>query len=170
MEARNNSGLLHSCGIICTTEPQTIFTTLGQLKSNNSMSLHPSGLIKCNISTYKCCCATINTHLSSASYAHDHWPSRTNSRAISILSLLCQGNNKRTMFKAITNFTLKLRGIFNKYLQRVGMIAMFCSENIVKVFSVQYTYYTLNSMLIHIFVYLHSNLAYQMGNKSNLQL
>ena len=90
-EAGNNRGLLHSCGIICTTEPQTIFFTLGQLKSNSSMSLHPSGLIKCNISTYKCCCATINIHLSSQClvYAHDHWPSRTNSRAISILGLLC---------------------------------------------------------------------------------
>ena len=56
------------------------------------------------------------------------------------------------------------------YLQRVGMIAMFCSENIVEVFSVQYTYYTFNSKLIHTFVYLHSNLAYQMGNKSKLRL
>ena len=69
---------------------------------------------------------------------------------------------------------MKLRGIFNikymVYLQRVGMIAMFCSENIVKVFSVQYTYYTFNSKLIHTFVYLHSKLAYQTGNKSKLRL
>ena len=47
-EARNNRGLLHSCGIICTTEPQTIFFTLRQLKSNSSMSLHPSMCSKIN--------------------------------------------------------------------------------------------------------------------------
>ena len=47
-EAGNNRGLLHSRGIICTTEPQTIFFTLGQLKSNSSISLHPSLCSKVN--------------------------------------------------------------------------------------------------------------------------
>ena len=41
-EPGNNSGLLHSCGRMCATDPYTIFFTLWQVKSNSSTSLHPS--------------------------------------------------------------------------------------------------------------------------------
>ena len=86
-EAGNNCGLLHSCGRMCTTDPQTIFFTLWQLKS---ISLYPFRLIRYNIGTYKCCCAIINIHL----YVLPRmctWsrPLHTNSCALSIISLLC---------------------------------------------------------------------------------
>ena len=52
-EAGNNCGLLHSCGKMCTIEPQIYFFTLWQLKSNNSTSLHPCTSSKINFMSKK---------------------------------------------------------------------------------------------------------------------
>ncbi len=47
-EAGNNCGLLHSCGIMCVTKPQTLFFTCWWVESY-SISLYPSNLTKYNI-------------------------------------------------------------------------------------------------------------------------
>ena len=47
-----NCDLLHSCGRMCTTDPQTIFFILRQLK-NNSISLHLLEIVGRNLSKFR---------------------------------------------------------------------------------------------------------------------
>ena len=111
--------------------------------------MNPFRLIKCNISTYKCLCTTINVHLCSASYTH---MITGLTYQLSILSPpIIIGHYYQL-------YIVKLGDIFNiDFLRQVST-----QKTLLKI-SVG------NTLATH-FTYLHSNLAYQLRDKNSLQL
>ena len=92
---------------MCTTEPQSNFFPLRQLKNNSSMSTHPSGPISVYLVPTNIAVQTAYMHLSSATCIHTitglyvandgQYPSQLYS---------VTGNNTQMMLKTIINLIL----------------------------------------------------------------